>query len=1048
MNYSAFSTSISKGRTYAVDDELFNFLVDAGAEQPTQAIARRIAQNVTNKYINDCQLYYAAVRSNKIKKQRSNAVSSDQRQATLDRVAVRGAKLSRNQRSMRDMERDLQVLKRKLAFARAQTQDPVRFAPLLERKKGRNDTVVTLKGLGKKKLSLLIEHGIESGQELLEADLVNGNYPPDIKPQWKDAVRDLYQERERKVLEWEEKASDKQASLDKLKEEMNLEEIVMNEAPAERMDKPVEEALPPKFSNLKDRMGYNAQFIGTSRIDSVITTEFNHRKKITINKMMAIPAKVLKIDFNYKLASKVRVYQGPGKSFCPYKCIVTVQNEDAMTIYWRALKQSESITQIQGDLRRLKERLKRISENPEEEPIVLAYVDNCCTVEGKIKEVFPQAEVKLDPFHWLKRWDKILAEPSSQQAGTFRAMMSRALFNVEDQEYDRARTKLQNKKGRVPTHKEILREANSVIPNADALEKNVKAVLQLVFYTDTTTNLKNSTRDPDDQSPLPKLFLKNFHSQKVQDVISHQMSHVKEGCLSDPDPTVFNIHRQNSKGKVYVARGTNTNEADNLYLDQLTGKSIGLARADRLLWTFFEQSNDRKRINRLSEDDHGTFHTESLALINGLAKSCGYSMADLPFSKVTYPSSCSVELFGEVMGFNYDEEPAEVVANPTLVANPTGEHAMRELGEFLEDVDFDDDDSEEVEGEDAAIGAVEDTGAMDTTVDTTVDDTGEMETTVEADDGEGEEDDDYIPPDAGAEMEDEEENDVINAEAIEDAVKRLTATTTSPRETTFETFRRLTNNKMWVPFHSGTSPMTELDRAERELFEKMKQDYSRKARLASPRGYSTFADAWNVEVAKRCQQKMAGEDVILINCKSVIQMQEHFDSQKELREQAALNMNNNPFQQELSRTIRDSRPRQPTQVQPPQYNTMPGGQIHFGAPTVLNPSITCHAINPLAMINPNTQQPVPQYTPFAFQPRRPLPPPNPLFGYKKATWCIICGFRKKDHLAFESFGSKCQREYCAKCGDLKIHHPNQEMGPLCKNNKPPKANSPHGQWYG
>jgi hypothetical protein len=70
--------------------------------------------------------------------------------------------------------------------------------------------------------------------------------------------------------------------------------------------------------------------------------------------------------------------------------------------------------------------------------------------------------VKLDPFHWLKRWNEILVEPNKEQAGVFRAMMSRALFNATEEEYSRAKEKLQAKKkfaNGQPTNKDIMKEA-------------------------------------------------------------------------------------------------------------------------------------------------------------------------------------------------------------------------------------------------------------------------------------------------------------------------------------------------------------------------------------------------------------------------------------------------------------------------------------------------------------------------------------------------------------------------------------------------------------
>jgi hypothetical protein len=116
------------------------------------------------------------------------------------------------------------------------------------------------------------------------------------------------------------------------------------------------------------------------------------------------------------------------------------------------------------------------------------------------------------------------------------------------------------------------------------------------------------------------------------------MRHIDGGCLSDPDN--FNLFRYNPRtGRVYVAWGTNTNERDNLDLAHriLTATHIGLHCAERLMYCYFEQSNDRKRVRRLGEDDYGTHAIESLAFINSCCKSLGF-LEESPYAKITMPT--------------------------------------------------------------------------------------------------------------------------------------------------------------------------------------------------------------------------------------------------------------------------------------------------------------------------------------------------------------------------------------------------------------------------
>jgi hypothetical protein len=55
-----------------------------------------------------------------------------------------------------------------------------------------------------------------------------------------------------------------------------------------------------------------------------------------VMKMMCLDASILKSDFNYKIARKIRVWTGRGE------------------ILWKALKMSESFSEIKLDLERLR----------------------------------------------------------------------------------------------------------------------------------------------------------------------------------------------------------------------------------------------------------------------------------------------------------------------------------------------------------------------------------------------------------------------------------------------------------------------------------------------------------------------------------------------------------------------------------------------------------------------------------------------------------------------------------------------------------------------
>jgi hypothetical protein len=86
-------------------------------------------------------------------------------------------------------------------------------------------------------------------------------------------------------------------------------------------------------------------------------------------------------------------------------------------------------------------------------------------------------------------------------------------------------------------------------------------------------------------------------SWKIQDVVRNQLLHVDKGCLSDPPADLVNIFQRNPSTDItYVARGTNTNERDNLDLGRkiLTATHIGIQRAERLITCFFEEGMHKR----------------------------------------------------------------------------------------------------------------------------------------------------------------------------------------------------------------------------------------------------------------------------------------------------------------------------------------------------------------------------------------------------------------------------------------------------------------------
>ena len=141
----------------------------------------------------------------------------------------------------------------------------------------------------------------------------------------------------------------------------------------------------------------------------------------------------------------------------------------------------------------------------EESTVKVIYVDNCCNCCKALQKIFTLAEIKLDLYHWQHRWNDILADNNSPEAGVFRHLMRRAVLHVEPAEYTRAKTKLTYQKRRTPMHKEIMTEANAVIPPPAILRESIEAVLQYVMLKDIETKMKQSMR----RGSCRKRFLKS-----------------------------------------------------------------------------------------------------------------------------------------------------------------------------------------------------------------------------------------------------------------------------------------------------------------------------------------------------------------------------------------------------------------------------------------------------------------------------------------------------------------------------------------------------------
>lgn len=320
--------------------------------------------------------------------------------------------------------------------------------------------------------------------------------------------------------------------------------------------------------------------------------------------------------------------------------------------------------------------------------------------------------------------------------------------------------------------------------------------------------------------------------------------------------------------------------------------------------------------------------------------------------------------------------------------------------------------------------------------------------------------DDDIPVDARQfalnpdEIDDEPSNHATLEELEREIAINLPAI--SKKESTFQTCKRLTEQQPWVPFEKPNKSLNELQEAEYQFFKQEESKYLRHgAYLHAKRGYGTFAEAWDMEVATRFKEKASGNDeVVLIYRKSVKQLQDHCDNVQKHMNQANLlrpKDDNRDYMEHVLRQTRRNRgeTQQAHQSQPPTRTGNNHGRPAFGNPTPLNTGIAARAFQC------NTDATTAAVSPFALRPITPNNPSRILLGgnFNRNKYCWRCGFSKKTHSEYSvPFGhlcvNNCLRQDCAKCGERsEFHHGGMTaVGPSCL--KAPAFNSMCHDWCG
>ena len=203
----------------------------------------------------------------------------------------------------------------------------------------------------------------------------------------------------------------------------------------------------------------------------------------------------------------------------------------------------------------------------------------------------------------------------------FKIQLSRAIMVAPEEEFERKAEELRIKLKREPTTKEVLKASNAVIPRPEILERRVDALLQLKMFEETQKVVSHNQES--DSAPKPDFLFKGGLSSKLHDFIAKQMAHIRKDCLSDPEGV--NLHFGD-----YCARGSSSCELlfSQLGLAFRPFRTIGMVRAEMIIWTLLSEWNRKARIKRRGETDYKVKNIEAMLLVNSLCEAANFK---LPF---------------------------------------------------------------------------------------------------------------------------------------------------------------------------------------------------------------------------------------------------------------------------------------------------------------------------------------------------------------------------------------------------------------------------------
>ena len=135
--------------------------------------------------------------------------------------------------------------------------------------------------------------------------------------------------------------------------------------------------------------------------EKIVTACYMHnyfkKEHLYARRMCQMTAVALSADHTFKVSANVGFWLR-GKWVQLYNSLFIVMNEIGIVLTWQFCR-GTSFAAVEDQLRSLQERLKNLQC-----PIKNYYIDNCCQWRTKIKGIFENSLVLLDPFHAIQRF--------------------------------------------------------------------------------------------------------------------------------------------------------------------------------------------------------------------------------------------------------------------------------------------------------------------------------------------------------------------------------------------------------------------------------------------------------------------------------------------------------------------------------------------------------------------------------------------------------------------------------------------------------------------